>query len=331
MRFSLGPRFSMKKDITPGPGAYSPQDIKNKTGHAFSKAARFPPPVHADTPGPGAYNPVVAGTFDSIAKRSLHIAPREAAVSDDGWADRQTPSRTSSDDSAVGAAYRRDADLYMMLHGEKRQVATDRGAAGTVAAARTEMFRLLQDHPIMIIGEGSHEDNHTAEMLFDLANIPLLQDAGVSTVYVEHLYETHLESIRSGDLVAAEGHLNAHTYLRVDGTPSPAADFCRFVEACGTAGIHVVSIEDPAIYRHYPDLRIPNLNNRAVDIITTLTPPAGKALVYIGAAHTNSHNDLGRTPGLAEVLEGAVEMVVVGGDFELPIHSVGEGCVFRVG
>jgi hypothetical protein len=35
--------------------------------------------------------------------------------------------------------------------------------------------------------------------------------------------------------------------------------------------------------------------------------------------------------GVSTVLEGAVEMVVVGGDFELPLHSVRAGCVFRIG
>lgn len=102
-------------------------------------------------------------------------------------------------------------------------------------------------------------------------------------------------------------------------------------------GIQVVSIESQELYLHYQADRVPNLNSHALDIISAQdhSQPGHKALVYIGAAHTNSHNDPGRlTPGMTETLQprGATEMLIVAGhpNKSPQIHSIGDGQVFGV-
>jgi hypothetical protein len=329
MSFGLSARFSSTKK-TQGPGSYTPKDTNTTKGGTFSKAPRFPATTHSDTPGPGSYSPVVSGTFDSIARTNIHITQARTDTDYDSFSDRDTPSQASSNSTNTEANYRRDADLYEATYVDRQQPVNDRTVGGSSVESRLEMFRLIDSHPITIIGEGSHEDNHTADMLFNLDNIPRLQESGVSHIYVEHLYPEHITDIQEGNLDAARTHLDTRTYMRLGEMTSPSDAFCIFVQGCHEAGITVVSIENHDIYTHYQELRVANLNSRAVDIITREQPPEGKALVYIGAAHTNSHNNPGRIPGLTEVLDGAIEMIVVDADSGLPIHSVGEGCVFQV-
>ena len=329
MSFGLSSRFSSTKNTTPGPGAYTPKYTQATKGGTFSKALRLPKTPHSDTPGPGSYNPIISGTFNSISRTNIHLT-QTTENNYDSFSDSETPSQASSNSTNTEATYKQDAALYEAIHANKQKPLTDRHMSGSTANAREEMFRLIASHDITVIGEGSHEDNHTADILFDFGNIPWLQESGISHIYVEHLYPEHIAAIQTGNLDVARTHLDTRTYMRLGDQISPSEAFCRFVRGCQEAGIIVVSIEGHDIYTHYQALRIPNLNNLAVDIITRETPPGGKALVYVGAAHTNSHNNLGRTPGLTEILPVAVEILIVEEGAGLPIHSVGDGCVFHV-
>jgi hypothetical protein len=190
----------------------------------------------------------------------------------------------------------------------------------TIEEARLHILNTLKISDILIIGEGSHEDNTVSNVMFNSMFANQLRDSGVTHLFIEHLYPEHIEKLVALPQVVLD-HLNTHTYLRTGGVSSPALHFVSFLQNCISNGLKLIALDSDNLYTKHKQFRLPLLNQKVISSINevfedirdernpAIPPKPIKAVIYIGAAHTNSHNSginkassTAPTPGITEAL-----------------------------
>lgn len=183
----------------------------------------------------------------------------------------------------------------------------------------------------MVLGEGSHEDNAVAGVLFDIKLIESLKKAGIKIIVTEHLYEEHIQQLLVDPEKVME-HLDRNAFMRISKEHSPSKKMVSFLQNCQKQGITVLSLDNKEIYKHNKKGRVPLLNYKTLELIEGVDVNSdSKVLVYIGAAHTNHYNDKEKeTIGITEILPEAEEIIIKYSYCKLDLSSVKNGLVFSV-
>lgn len=264
----------------------------------------------------------------------------------------QKQGRSDSIDSgcSVDSNLAKRAENFRNQHAHVKQpLANDNKLEGDKRVAISQLCKLVGEAPVVVLGEGDHGEFALDSIITDSKLPEQLYNAGLRTVVAEHVYPEHVKEIDKLDCSRVFKHLSEKAF----GNQSKALNYLQFLRVCIQNGINVLAADTKEIYRppgsinRYNETdRIELLNENIVSLHNT-HKEEGKMLVILGAAHSNSLNAKASraqmpeeikpkydTPGVSQIIPSAREMIVItkrsSEAAEIPLHSIGEGVVFKI-
>lgn len=254
---------------------------------------------------------------------------------------------TSRSDSESGEAVLEKAKTYREKYADRcSKSANYIPRLGSVSEASQALSEMIKSNQIVVLGEASHDQTCMDKLLRTPCLAKSLQERGINHVFVEHLFPEHLTLLRGADRSAEV--LN-HLTEALGGKQSKALSRLFFLNSCLENGVTVIPADKKSIYqpsgedinRYNLNERIENLNDHIVSLVKEkILDSSEKALILVGAAHTNHLNASAirnaggslqedATPGLAEVLPGARE-IIIADDGSTTLAVVNEGLLFFI-
>jgi hypothetical protein len=241
------------------------------------------------------------------------------------------------------------ANAYRVSHKDlKLEEANNITQKGTAESAINELIKLYQDSSVVVLGEGSH-DEFALDAILAIPSLPdLLFAHNVKIVLAEHIFPEHAKNLLQLDCSEIANHLQNNAFRNL----GKVCNYLQFLKACSNRGIEIIAADKKDIYSPrgtniniYNQLSRLELLNKNIEDLYALHKNKGKALIIIGAAHSNHRNasasrsGMGQnkpdysTPGVTDVIDGAQEFIVVKKrpDAEkIPLSTIRKGMVFEV-
>lgn len=272
-----------------------------------------------------------------------------------GRSSSQTQGRRDSSDSSKSvdpSIAKRAEEFRAQFQSKADSPSNNNKAEGDSLGASKCLFALVEKAPVVVLGEGDHDEYALDSMIADPKLPEQLFKAGVRTVVAEHIYPEHLAEIWKPNCSRVIDHLSTKAFR----SQAKVLNYLQFFRQCISNGIEVIPADTKEIYRPAgTDIstyglthRLELLNENIVNLHRQ-NESKGKMLIILGAAHSNNLNAAASratmpgdnkpnytTPGVTNIIPDAQEMIVVAkrssGEManRIPLSSIRDGVVFQV-
>ena len=262
--------------------------------------------------------------------------------------------RDSSDSSkSVDSNIAKQAEEFRAQYLSREKLTPNNNKAeGDLLEANRSLIALIAKAPVVVLGEGDHDEYALDSMIADPKLPEQLFKAGVRTVVAEHIYPEHLTEICKPNCSRVIDHLSKKAFR----SQAKVLNYLQFLRLCISNDIEVIPADTKEIYRPSSiDINTYGLTHRLellnANIVNLHQQNGGKGkmLIILGAAHSNSLNAVASraqmpgdnkpsytTPGVTDIIPNAQEMIVVTKRSteemanRINLFSIGDGFVFQV-